>query len=147
MNTEKDLYYMKEALKMAQIAYDSNEVPVGAILVLNDRIISKSGNMVESLRDSTAHAEMIAITSALSAYDSKAMPGATLYVTLEPCPMCASAMNHSNIRRLVYGAEDLKGGFSKYSPSLLHPKCQVISGIMKEECSALIIDFFKKLRK
>jgi tRNA(adenine34) deaminase len=147
MNSDKDIYYMREALKLAHDAYNSNEVPVGAILVLNDRIISKSGNMVETLKDSTAHAEMIAITSALSAYDSKTMLGATLYVTLEPCPMCASAMNHSNIRRLVYGAEDLKGGFSKYTPSLLHPKCQVISGIMKEECSEIIIDFFKKLRK
>ncbi len=141
-----DEKYMREALREASFAADEDEVPIGAVIVCRGRIIGKGHNMTERLNDPTAHAEMIAITAATEAMGGKYLNDCTLYVTVEPCPMCAGALAWSQIGRIVYGASDPKRGFSLFSPSLMHPKTEVVSGILADECSSLVSDFFKAKR-
>ena len=137
---------MKEALREAGYAASEDEVPIGAVIAWNGRIIAKGHNMTERLADPTAHAEMIAITAATEAVGGKYLNECTLYVTVEPCPMCAGALAWSQIGSVVYGASDPKRGFSRFSPSLMHPKTEVISGILADECSSLVTEFFKNKR-
>ena len=143
----EDEKYMNEALREASAAAEEDEVPVGAVIVCNGRIIAKGHNMTERLNDPTAHAEMIAITAATEALGGKYLSGCTLYVTVEPCPMCAGALAWSQISRIVYGASDPKRGCSLFSPSLLHPKTEVCSGILAEECGSMVSDFFRNKRQ
>lgn len=138
--------YMKEALREAARAEAEGEVPIGAVIVCRGRIIGKGHNMTERLNDPTAHAEMIAITAATEAMGGKYLNDCTLYVTVEPCPMCAGALAWSQIGRVVYGASDPKRGFSLFSPSLMHPKTEVISGVLAEECGSMVSEFFRKKR-
>ena len=137
---------MKEALREAEAAREEDEIPIGAVIVCRSRVIAKGHNMTERLHDPTAHAEMIALTAATEALGGKYLPDCTLYVTVEPCPMCAAALNWAQLGRLVYGAPDIKRGFHLFTPSLLHPKTEIISGIMEEACSLLVRDFFKNKR-
>ncbi len=137
---------MQRALEQARIAYDKDEVPVGAVVVCRDRIIARTYNLTETLHDVTAHAEMQAITAAADALGGKYLDVCTLYVTVEPCVMCAGAIGWSQLGRLVYGAPDAKRGFSVYAPNALHPKTEVVSGVMEDECRALMKDFFKSKR-
>ncbi len=137
---------MKEALKQARNAYDEGEIPVGAVVVCERQVIAKSYNMTEKLGDVTAHAEMLAITSAATNLGGKYLTGCTLYVTLEPCAMCAGAIHWAQAGRLVYGGKDEKRGFSNYSNKILHPKTKITAGIMENECSELIVKFFKDKR-
>ena len=138
---------MREALREAMYAADEDEVPIGAVIVCRGRIIGKGRNMTERLNDPTAHAEMIAITAATEAMGGKYLNDCTLYVTVEPCPMCAGALAWSQVGRVVYGASDPKRGFSLFSPSLMHPKTEIVSGILAEECGNLVTDFFRNKRK
>lgn len=138
---------MREALREALIAGEEREIPIGAVIVHNGRVIGKGHNMTERLHDPTAHAEMIAITSATEAMGGKYLKDCTLYVTVEPCPMCAAALAWTQIGKIVYGAADPKRGFTLFTPSLLHPKTEVQSGILAEECGKLVSDFFKNKRK
>lgn len=142
-----DAFFMKEALKEAYRADEINEVPVGAVIVSRGRVIARGHNMTETLNDVTAHAEMLAITSATSSIGGKYLDEAILYVTVEPCPMCAAATSWAHIKKIVYGASDPKKGYSLFLPSLLHPRCEVVKGVMQDECSALVTDFFKRKRK
>ena len=144
---EQDERYMKDALREAGMAAAEDEVPIGAVIVCRGRIVGKGHNMTERLNDPTAHAEMIAITAATEAMGGKYLNDCTLYVTVEPCPMCAGALAWSQIGRVVYGASDPKRGFSMFSPSLMHPKTEVVSGVLAYECSNLVTDFFKNKRK
>ena len=144
---EQDERYMKDALREAHAAASEDEVPIGAVIVCRGRIIGKGHNMTERLNDPTAHAEMIAITAATEAMGGKYLNDCTLYVTVEPCPMCAGALAWSQIGRVVYGACDPKRGFSIFSPSLMHPKTEVVSGVLADECSALVTEFFRNKRK
>ena len=137
---------MKMALDEAAAAVSEDEVPVGAVIVSRGRIVGKGHNMTERLNDPTAHAEMIAITAATEALGGKYLNDCELYVTVEPCPMCAAALNWAQIGKIVYGAGDPKRGFTLFSPSLLHPKTIVRSGIMEEECSTLMTEYFKNKR-
>ncbi len=139
-------HFMRMALKEAQRAFDDDEVPVGAVIVADGRIIARGYNLTERLNDPTAHAEMQAITAGTEFLGGKYLRDCTLYVTLEPCPMCAGALYWSQITRIVYGAKDEKRGYSLISSKLLHPKTDVIGGILAEECGKLMTDFFKKLR-
>ena len=139
---ENDEKYMREALREARNAAQEDEVPVGAVVVLNGRIIAKGHNMTQRLNDPTAHAEMLAMTSAFEAMGGKYLNNCTLYVTVEPCPMCAGALAWAQIGKVVYGAIDPKRGFSRFSPSLLHPKTQVTGGVLAEECGKLVSEFF-----
>lgn len=139
-----DTYFMLQALIEAQRAYDKNEVPVGAVVVANHRIIARAHNLVETLNDVTAHAEMQAITAAANVLGGKYLTDCTLFVTVEPCPMCAGALGWAQLSRVVYGASDEKRGFSKSAPSVLHPKTTVTSGILAEECAKLMKVFFEK---
>ena len=141
-----DEKYMKLALQEAKAAGEEEEIPIGAVVVSRGRIIGKGHNMVERLGDPTAHAEMIAITAATQSLGGKYLTDCTLYVTVEPCPMCAAALGWSQISRIVYGAPDPKRGYSLFSPTLLHPKTEVRSGVLADECSALVSDYFRKLR-
>lgn len=141
-----DEKYMAEALKEAHLALEEDEIPIGAVIVCKGRIIAREHNMTERLHDPTAHAEMIAITAATEAVGGKYLNDCSLYVTVEPCPMCAAALNWAQIGRIVYGTPDPKRGYSLYSPSLLHPKTQVQSGKMSDDCSALMTDFFRSKR-
>jgi tRNA(adenine34) deaminase len=141
-----DEIFMKEALKEAQAAFEEDEIPIGAVVVWRGRVIAKGHNMTERLHDATAHAEMIAITAATEALGGKYLNDCTLYVTVEPCPMCASAMNWAQLGRLVYGAIDPKRGYTLFSPSMLHPKTTVLAGVLADDCSALISDFFSGKR-
>ncbi|MGB3235227.1 MAG: nucleoside deaminase [Ferruginibacter sp.] len=143
-----DEHYMNLALKEAQKALEGDEVPVGAIVVVQNRIISKGWNQVELLNDSTAHAEIIALTAAFNYLGSKYLPDATLYVTLEPCLMCCGALYWSKINKIVFGAYDEKNGFKKYTGNKnpFHPKTEIVGGLLQEECSALIQSFFKDKR-
>ena len=138
---------MKVARREAMAAAEEDERPVGAVIVCRGRIIAKGHNMTERLKDPTAHAEMIAITSATEAMGGKYLPDCTLYVTVEPCPMCAGALAWSQISRVVYGALDPKRGFSMFSPSLLHPKTDITAGVLAQECGQLVSDFFKNKRQ
>lgn len=139
-------HFMRMALVEAKKAFDAGEVPVGAVIVADGRIIARGYNLTECLNDPTAHAEMQAITAGTEYVGGKYLRNCTLYVTLEPCPMCAGALYWSQITRIVYGASDEKRGYSIISNKMLHPKTEVISGIMAEECGKLMTDFFKKLR-
>jgi tRNA(adenine34) deaminase len=142
-----DEKYMAEALKEAQAASEEDEIPIGAVIVCRGRIIGRGHNMTERLHDPTAHAEMIAVTAATEAMGGKYLADCTLYVTVEPCPMCSGALNWAQIGRIVYGASDPKRGYSLFSPSLLHPKTEVRTGVMAEECAALMTDFFRRKRQ
>ena len=143
---DEDSKYMAEALREAKAALEEGEIPIGAVVICRGRIIGKGHNMTERLHDATAHAEMIALTAATEAMGGKYLSDCTLYVTVEPCPMCAGALNWSQIGRIVYGAIDPKRGYSLFSPSLLHPKTQVSAGVLAEECAELITGFFKDKR-
>lgn len=134
------------ALAQASEAASEDEVPIGAVIVCRGRIIGKGHNMTERLKDPTAHAEMIALTSATQAMGGKYLNDCTLYVTVEPCPMCAAALCWAQIGRIVYGAADPKRGYSLFAPSLLHPKTEVTSGVLGDECSKIVTDYFKSKR-
>ena len=144
---EMDERIMREALREAAAARDEDEIPVGAVIVWKGRVIAKGHNMVERLHDPTAHAEMIALTAATEAVGGKYLNECTLYVTLEPGPMCAAALCWAQMGRIVYGASDPKRGHTLFSPSLLHPRTEVVSGILADDCSALVRDYFKTIRK
>lgn len=141
-----DTFYMKQALLEAQKAQERGEVPVGAVVVCRDRVIARAHNLTETLNDVTAHAEMQAVTAAANALGSKYLNGCTLYVTVEPCVMCAGAIAWAQTGRLVFGAGDEKRGYRKYAPDALHPKTEVVSGVMADECAALMTAFFRKRR-
>lgn len=141
-----DDYFMRQALKEAHEAFEKEEVPVGAVIVANQRIIARAHNLTETLNDVTAHAEMQAITAAANVLGGKYLTDCTLYVTVEPCPMCAGALRWAQVARVVYGASDEKRGFSRVSPHLLHPKTTVTSGIMAEDCADLMKLFFARFR-
>ena len=138
--------YMKQALAEARKAYEEDEVPIGAIIVCNGRIIARAHNLTEMLNDVTAHAEMQAITAAATHIGGKYLNDCTLYVTVEPCPMCAGAIAWSQMGRLVYGAADEKRGYRRYAPDVLHPKTEVVSGICAEEATELMKSFFNNKR-
>ena len=142
-----DEYYMKQALLEASKAYDRGEVPVGAVVVCYKQIIARAHNNTEQLKDVTAHAEIMAITSASSFLGSKYLPDCTLYVTLEPCVMCAGALAWAQMGRVVYGASDERKGFMNYGKMLLHPKTKVEYGVMMEDCGALLKRFFERMRQ
>lgn len=137
---------MRLALQQANYAAERGEVPIGAVVVVNGKVIARSHNMTETLTDPTAHAEMQAITMATDAFGGKYLTDATIYVTVEPCPMCAAALGWAQLGRLVYGASDPKRGYTLYSPNLLHPKTKVSAGILKEECGVIVTEFFKNRR-
>ena len=138
--------YMRRALQEAQAAYDEGEIPIGAVIVCQDHIIASAHNLTETLHDVTAHAEMQAITMAANELGGKYLTDCTLYVTVEPCTMCAGALGWSQISRIVYGCRDEKRGFSVYAPHALHPKCTVTGGILETECRELMQQFFKDKR-
>lgn len=146
MDLYSDEYFMKEALKEAHKAYDRDEVPVGAIIVWKNKIISKAHNLTETLNDPTAHAEMQAFTAATNTIGGKYLDECTLYVTLEPCVMCAGASFWEQLGKIVFGAEDEKRGFTRVRERLLHPRTVVQGGVLKNECSQLLKDFFGKKR-
>lgn len=141
-----DEYFMREAIKEAKNALVRDEIPVGAVIVCQEKILARAHNLTETLNDVTAHAEMQAFTSAANTLGSKYLKDCTLYVTLEPCPMCAGASYWTQISRVVYGAEDPKKGFLSQGFNLLHPKTRISSGILENECSNLLIDYFKQKR-
>ena len=146
INPFNDNYFMKEALKEAQKALVKDEVPVGCVIVCDNQIIARAHNFTERLNDVTAHAEMQAFTSASDFLGSKYLNECTLFVTLEPCIMCGGASYWAQLKKIVYGAKDIKRGYSQLSEKILHPKTKVISGIMAAECSKLLKDFFKTKR-
>ncbi len=143
---QKDERYMRKALAEAEAAFEAGEIPVGAVIVCRDKIISRAHNLTETLNDVTAHAEMQAITAAAANLGGKYLTDCTLYVTVEPCVMCAGAIGWAQIRRVVYGAPDDKRGFTRYAPQALHPKATVTAGVLEEECRRLMQDFFKARR-
>ena len=147
MTSDIDEKYMREALREAGYAAESDEVPVGAVIVCRGKIIGRGHNMTETLHDPTAHAEMIAITAATEAMGGKYLNDCTLYVTVEPCPMCAGALAWSQIGRVVYGAIDPKRGYSMFSPSLMHPKTEITAGVLADECGMIVSEFFRNKRK
>ena len=144
-----DEYYMKQALQQAQYAFEEDEVPVGAVIVQQNKMIARGYNQVEKLNDCTAHAEIIALTSAFNFLGSKYLPEATIYITVEPCVMCAGALYWSKIGKVVYGASDEKNGYQHITKdqSPFHPKTVLITGILKEECAELMKSFFRQKRK
>ena len=146
MDEQTDIRFMKIALEEAKKAFDKGEVPIGAVVAAKGKVIARGHNLTETLADATAHAEMQVITSAASALGGKYLKGCTLYVTVEPCPMCASACYWCQVERIVYGAPDSKRGYSVAGANLLHPKTEVTAGVMAEGCGELMKDFFKKLR-
>lgn len=141
-----DERYMRDALREAGQAAAEGEIPIGAVVVCRGRVISRGHNMTERLHDPSAHAEMIALTAATEALGGKYLTDCTLYVTVEPCPMCSGALNWAQLGALVYGAPDPKRGYSLFSPPLLHPKTEVRRGVLAEECSALVSEFFRDRR-
>ena len=143
---EADERYMREALREAQAAGAEDEVPIGAVVVCRGRVLARGHNMTERLHDPTAHAEMIALTAATEALGGKYLDECTLYVTVEPCPMCAAALGWAQLGRLVYGAPDPRRGYSLFSPSLLHPRTEVTSGLLEADCGTLVKDYFKSKR-
>ena len=143
---KKDEEFMRKALAEAQAAFDEDEIPVGAVIVCQGRIISRAHNLTEMLHDVTAHAEMQAITAGANMLGGKYLKDCTLYVTVEPCTMCAGAIGWSQISRVVYGAGDEKRGYTKYAPEALHPKTTVTSGVLEDECRALMTNFFERKR-
>lgn len=142
-----DELYMRQALAEAQKAFDADEVPVGAVIVYNNRIIARAHNLTERLNDVTAHAEMQAFTAATNFIGGKYLHECVLYVTLEPCVMCAGAAMWTHLQRLVYGASDSKRGYSAISSGLLHPKTIVTSGVLEKDCASLLKEFFRKKRE
>ena len=142
-----DEYFMREALKEARKALDLGEVPVGAVVVCQNRVIARSHNQTEQLTDATAHAEMLAITAAEHHLGSKYLNECTLYVTLEPCVMCAGALHWVQLQKVVYGADDVQRGYSLVASPLLHPKTQVVRGVKMAECKELVDIFFKRIRE
>jgi len=146
LSVQSDEHFMKMALAEAQKAFDADEVPVGAVVVYNGQIIARAHNLTERLNDVTAHAEMQAFTAAAEALGGKYLWDCTLYVTLEPCVMCAGASFWTQISRVVYGATDEKRGFNKIKTSLLHPKTEIVGGLMAQESSELLKKFFRKMR-
>jgi tRNA(adenine34) deaminase len=145
-DTNPDVYFMRQALIEAQKAGERDEVPIGAVIVCQGRIIARGHNLTETLNDVTAHAEMQAITAAAGFLGGKYLVDCTLYVTVEPCVMCAGALGWAQITRIVYGAADEKRGFVRFAPQALHPKTEVVSGVLEEECSRLVKEFFRKKR-
>tara|TARA_B100001142_G_scaffold329900_1_gene394993 strand:+ start:13900 stop:14346 length:447 start_codon:yes stop_codon:yes gene_type:complete len=146
INPFDDNFFMQEALKEAEKAVEKAEVPVGCVIVCDNQIIARAHNYTETLNDVTAHAEMQAFTSACDYLGGKYLDTCTLYVTLEPCVMCAGASYWTRIKKIVFGAKDLKRGFSRLHENILHPKTQVVSGVLQLECSVLLSDFFKAKR-
>lgn len=146
LSIHSDEHYMKQALKQAEMAYEKGEVPVGAVVVVENTIIAKSHNMTEQLTDVTAHAEMLAITAAFDAIGGKYLNECTLYVTLEPCVMCAGALFWAQLGRLVYAAEDPKRGFSLHPKKILHPRTETDHGLLKSQSEELLRQFFARLR-
>ncbi|WP_221389927.1 nucleoside deaminase [Dyadobacter sp. NIV53] len=149
MNIQADIldnYFMAEAMRLAEIAFEEGEIPVGAVAVIGERIIGKGYNQTEKLHDVTAHAEMLAITAASDYLGAKYLQDCTLYVTLEPCVMCAGALYWSQMKRVVVGALDEKRGFSRFGTGILHPKTQLVTGILGIESKELLLKFFKTLR-
>jgi tRNA(adenine34) deaminase len=147
MDLYTDEHFMREALKEAQKALDIDEVPVGAVVVCKNRIIARSHNQTEKLTDATAHAEMIAVTAAANFLGSKYLTECTLYVTLEPCVMCAGALHWAQLQKLVFGASDVQRGYRLVSTPLLHPKTEVVHGLKANECKELVDQFFKRIRQ
>lgn len=147
IEANSDEKFMRMALNEARLALDKQEVPIGAVVVAGGRVIGRGHNLVETLMDATAHAEMQAITAAMSTLGGKYLGDCTLYVTVEPCVMCGGALAWSQIGRVVYGAADAKRGYSTYSERIMHPRTEVVAGVLKEECEALMSDFFASLRK
>ena len=141
-----DTQYMQMALAEARKALEQKEVPIGAVVVAGGRVIARAHNLTETLTDPTAHAEMQAITIATDYLGGKYLTGCTLYVTVEPCPMCAAALNWAQVSKIVYGTDDPRRGYSLFSPNLLHPRTKVTKGILQEECAALMKDFCKEKR-
>ena len=141
-----DTRMMREALREAEAARAAGEVPIGAVIACKERIIARAHNLTEALNDATAHAEMQAITMATEYLGGKYLSDCTLYVTVEPCPMCAAALNWAQLPRLVYGCADPRRGYSLFQPSLLHPRTEVTSGILSDECTALMQNFFREKR-
>ena len=141
-----DEFYMREALREARAAAAEGEIPVGAVVVAGDTVIARTHNQTELLLDVTAHAEMLAFTAAAEALGGKYLTGCTLYVTLEPCVMCAGAAGWTQVERIVYGAADPKRGFERLGRGMLHPKTEVVAGVLADECLALVKDFFKQKR-
>lgn len=142
----EDNRFMLEALKEARMAAEEDEVPIGAVITCNGQIIARGHNMTEMLNDPTAHAEMLSLTAATNAIGGKYLTGCTIYVTVEPCPMCAAALAWAQVSRIVYGAPDPKRGYTRFSPSLLHPKTEVSSGVLADVCGELVSDFFRNKR-
>jgi tRNA(adenine34) deaminase len=143
---KKDERYMRMALDEAHLAYEAGEIPIGAVVVCKDRVISRAHNLTETLCDVTAHAEMQAITSAANTLGGKYLTDCTLYVTVEPCTMCAGAIGWAQISRIVYGATDEKRGFHEYAPKAMHPKATITTGVLEEECRQLMQEFFRSRR-
>ena len=143
---DSDERYMREALREAQAAGAEDEVPIGAVVVCRGRVIARGHNMTERLHDPTAHAEMIALTAATEALGGKYLDDCTLYVTVEPCPMCAAALCWAQLGRLVWGAGDERRGYTRFTPSLLHPRTEVASGLLADECGAMVKEYFKSKR-
>lgn len=143
---KKDEEYMRKALYEAQQAFDADEIPIGAVIVCRDRIISRAHNLTEMLHDVTAHAEMQSITSGANLLGGKYLRECTIYVTVEPCVMCAGALAWAQVSRIVYGAADEKRGYSRYAPQALHPKTTVTKGVLEEECRILMQTFFERKR-
>ena len=141
-----DEYFMKQALIEARKAFDEDEIPVGAVIVCRDTIIARTHNLTERLTDVTAHAEMQAITAAAGELGGKYLDECTLYVTVEPCIMCAGALGWSQLGRLVFGSRDERRGYQRFAPEALHPRTQVVQGVLEEECTQLMKDFFKRKR-
>lgn len=145
--TYDDEHFMRQALRQAHDAYDDGEIPIGAVIVINNKIIARAHNQVERLNDPTAHAEILAITSACNHLQAKYLPDATLYVTIEPCHMCAGASYWSKLKRVVYAASDVKQGYHAFcTKNPFHPKTEIVSGILAEDCAKLIKAFFKERR-
>ena len=143
---EKDEKYMKLALDEARRAYSEGEIPIGAVVVCKDRVVARAHNLTETLCDVTAHAEMQAVTAAANELGGKYLTDCTLYVTVEPCTMCAGALGWSQVPRVVYGCRDEKRGYSGYAPRALHPRCTVSAGVLEDDCRRLMQDFFKQRR-
>lgn len=146
MTDHDDEYYMRQALREARQAADEDEVPIGAVIVAGGDIVARAHNQTERLHDVTAHAEMLAFTAAADAIGGKYLADCTLYVTVEPCPMCAGALGWAQVPRIVYGCRDEKRGYSQYAPHVLHPKAQATGGILEEDCRLLMQEFFRQKR-
>lgn len=146
LSIHSDEHFMRQALKEAQLAYDEKEIPVGAVVTCKNKIIARAHNQVQRLNDVTAHAEMMAITAAQNHLNSKYLDECTLYVTLEPCTMCAGALYWSQISKVVFGASDEKRGYHLMNPKILHPKTELVTGLLSEDCEEIIKSFFRQIR-